>query len=467
MTRIKKVLQHDETDCGAACISIILQYYGKSVPLRRIRSAAGTDSVGTSGYGIVKGAEKFGLSCKGLMSPKKDKIHDIPLPSIFHIKQKFDHYVVVYKVTKKYVYISDPGEGFRKEKLEDFLSWWTGVFFILFPTSNFEKGNENRGLLLRFAYLLKPHKRLVIEVLIASLLLSIFGVFVSFYFRFLIDEVLYSQVRSTLNLCSICYFAVIIFQTVIEYCRSQIILYMGTKIDVSLLSDFFCHLLHLPLSFFSSRKTGEILSRINDAETVKNAISSTTLGIIMDSFMLVIGGFFLFKLGMNLLPVSIIPVFLSSIIVWIYSGPFKQKIKHRSILEADKNAAMYESINGISTIKGLATEGKAFSRVEEKIVLAADKALELGRIGNSQRAIQEFISGTGTLALYWFGSFMIFDGKLTLGQLISFNTLSGFFLGPLKRFLTMQLHLQEVMISAERLTDIIDRMSGRRKSRRS
>ena len=170
---------------------------------------------------------------------------------------------------------------------------------------------------------------------------------------------------------------------------------------------------------------------------------------------------------MNLLPVSIIPVFLSSIIVWIYSGPFKQKIKHRSILEADKNAAMYESINGISTIKGLATEGKAFSRVEEKIVLAADKALELGRIGNSQRAIQEFISGTGTLALYWFGSFMIFDGKLTLGQLISFNTLSGFFLGPLKRFLTMQLHLQEVMISAERLTDIIDRMSGRRKSRRS
>ncbi len=456
MVRIKKVLQHDETDCGAACISIILQYYGKSVPLRRIRSAAGTDSVGTSGYGIVKGAEKFGLSCKGLMSPEKDKIHDIPLPSIFHIKQKFDHYVVVYKVTKKYVYISDPGEGFRKEKLEDFLSWWSGVFFILFPTSNFEKGNENRGLLLRFAYLLKPHKRLVIEVLIASLLLSIFGVFVSFYFRFLIDEVLYSQVRSTLNLCSICYFAVIIFQTVIEYCRSQIILYMGTKIDVSLLSDFFCHLLHLPLSFFSSRKTGEILSRINDAETVKNAISSTTLGIIMDSFMLVVGGFFLFKLGMNLLPISIIPVFLSSIIVWIYSGPFKQKIKHRSILEADKNAAMYESINGISTIKGLATEGKAFSRVEEKIVLAADKALELGRIGNSQRAIQEFISGTGTLALYWFGSFMIFDGKLTLGQLISFNTLSGFFLGPLKRLLTMQLHLQEVMISAERLTDIID-----------
>ena len=456
MPKIKKVLQHDETDCGAACLSIILQYYGKTVPLRRIRSAAGTDSVGTSGFGIVKGAEKFGLSCKGLMSPKKDKIDTIPLPAIFHIKEHADHYVVVYKLNKKFIYISDPAEGLRKIKTEVFFAWWTGVFFILFPTTEFEKGNENRGLLLRFAYLLKPYKKLVCEIFTASLLLSLFGIFISFYFRFLIDEVLYSQIRSTLNLCSICYLVVIIFQTLIEYCRSQIILYLGTKIDVSLLSDFFGHLLHLPLKFFSSRKTGEILSRINDAETVKNAISSTTLGIIMDSFMLISGGFFLFKMGMDLLPVSIIPVFFSAIIVWIYSNPFKQKIKTRAILEADKNAAMYESINGISTIKGLATEDKAYLRIEEKIVAAAEKGLELDKLGNFQRAIQDLISGIGTLALYWVGSFMIFDGKITLGQLISFNTLSGFFLGPLKRLLTMQLHLQEVMISAERLTDIID-----------
>lgn len=456
MQKIKKVLQHDETDCGAACISIILQYYGKTVPLRKIRTALGTDSIGTSGLGIVKGAQKFGLNCKGLMSPEKDKIQTIPLPAIFHTKENLEHYIVIYKINKKYVFISDPAFGLRKMKREEFLKWWTGIFFILFPTTEFEKGNENKGILLRFASLLKPHKRLVIETLIASLLLSLFGVFISFYFRFLIDEVLYLQVKSTLNLCSICYLIVIIFQTLIEFCRSQIILYLGTKIDVSLISDFFGHLLHLPLSFFSSRKTGEILSRINDAETVKNAISSTTLGIIMDSFMLIGGGFFLFKMGIDLLPVSMIPVFISAIIVWIYSTPFKRLIKTRAILEADKNASMYESINGIATIKGLSTEDKAYLRVEEKIVAAANKNLELGKLGNCQRAIQNMISGSGTLALYWIGSFMIFDGKITLGQLISFNTLSGFFLGPLKRLLTMQLHLQEVMISAERLTDIID-----------
>ena len=456
MSRIKKVLQHDETDCGAACISIVLQYYGKTVPIRKIRHACGTDSVGTSGLGIIKGAKKFGLSCNGLMSPEKDKIGDIPLPAIFHTNETAEHYVVVYKISKKWVFISDPAMGLRKIRKTDFFKFWTGIFFILFPTTEFKKGNENSGLIFRFLSLLKPHKRIVVETLIASILLSLFGVFVSFYFRFLIDEVLYSQVKSTLNLCSICYLLIIFFQGIISFCRSQLILHLGTKIDVSLVSDFFCHLLYLPLSFFSARKTGEILSRVSDAETVKNAISSTTLGIIIDSFMVVIGSFFLFKMGSSLLPISIIPVVLSSIIVFVYASPLKAKIKQKAIIDADKNATMYECINGIATIKGLAAEEKAYTRVESKIVESAEKSLELGKIGNFQQIIQELISGLGTLALYWLGSFMIFDGKITLGQLISFNTLSGFFLGPLRRLLTMQLYLQEVMISAERLTDIID-----------
>ena len=456
MSHINKVLQHDETDCGAACISIILQYYGKVVPIRKIRNACGTDSIRTSGLGIIKGAKKFGLSCKGLMSPDKTKIEEIPLPAIFHIKQTADHYVVVYKVSRKWVYISDPADGLKKVKKTDFLQYWSGVFFILFPTTEFKKGNENAGLVFRFLSLLKPHKRIVTETIIASILLSLFGVFVSFYFRFLIDEVLYSQVKSTLNICSLCYLLVVTFQGIISFCRSQLILHLGTKIDVSLLSDFFCHLLYLPLNFFSARKTGEILSRVNDAETVKTAISSTTLGIIIDSFMLVVGGFFLLQMGSGLLPITIVPVVLSAIVVVVYSFPLKAKLKQKAIIDADKNATMYECINGIATIKGLAAEEKAFSRVERKIVESAEKSLELGKIGNFQQCIQEFISGCGTLGLYWLGSYMIFNGSLSLGQLISFSTLSGFFLGPLKRLLTMQLYLQEVMISAERLTDIID-----------
>ena len=456
MSRIKQVLQHDESDCGPACVSIILQYYGKTIPLRKIRAVAGTDKIGTSGFGISKACETFGLDCEGFMAPQKEKISEIIFPAIFHIKTEIEHYVVVYKIKKNKVYISDPAIGLIKEDLKSFLEKWSGVFFLISPTSSFEKTNDEQGLLFRFFSLLKPHKKLVISILLASLFLSMFGIFMSFYFRFLIDEVLYSQVKATLNLCSVCYLIIIVFQSVLNFARSQILLYLGEKVDVILLSDFFCHLLHLPMSFFSNRKTGEVLSRVNDAETIRYAIASTTLSVVIDSFMILVGGFFLFNMGSKLLPISIIPVLISSVIILFFAKPIKILIRQRSIIEADKNASMYESINGIATIKGLATEKIAMDRVEEKICESAHMSIKLRTKGNLQNSILSFVSGCGKLALYWIGSFYIFNGELTLGQLISFITLSGFFLEPLSRVLTMQLQLQEVMIAAQRLSDVID-----------
>ena len=456
MSRIKQVLQHDESDCGPACVSIILQYYGKTIPLRKIRAVAGTDKIGTSGFGISKACETFGLDCEGFMAPQKEKISEIIFPAIFHIKTEIEHYVVVYKIKKNKVFISDPAIGLVKEDIKSFFEKWTGVFFLVSPTSSFEKTNDEQGLLFRFFSLLKPHKKLVISILLASLFLSMFGIFMSFYFRFLIDEVLYSQIKATLNLCSICYLIIIFFQSLLNFARSQILLYLGEKVDVILLSDFFAHLLHLPMSFFSNRKTGEVLSRVNDAETIRYAIASTTLSVVIDSFMIIVGGFFLFNMGSKLLPISIIPVLISSVIILFFAKPIKILIRQRSIIEADKNASMYESINGIATIKGLATEQIAMDRVEEKICESAHMSIKLRTKGNFQNSILSFISGCGKLALYWIGSFYIFNGELTLGQLISFITLSGFFLEPLSRVLTMQLQLQEVMIAAQRLSDVID-----------
>ena len=144
------------------------------------------------------------------------------------------------------------------------------------------------------------------------------------------------------------------------------------------------------------------------------------------------------------------------IIVYILKNPFKNKIREQSILEAEKNASMYEAINGIATIKGLATEDKAFIRTESRIVEAAQMNLDLQKLGNLQNSLQTFISSCGTLAIYWVGSYMIFNNKITLGQLISFTTLSEYFLGPLSRLLTMQSYWQEVFVSAERLSDILD-----------
>ncbi len=154
--------------------------------------------------------------------------------------------------------------------------------------------------------------------------------------------------------------------------------------DVCLISDFYLHLLKLPLDFFTKRKTGEILSRINEANVIRNAISSTLLSIAMDSVMIILGAFFMVKMGSVLLLVSVIPVLFSTVIVYLLKNPFNALIKDQAIIEAEKNASMYEAINGIATIKGLATEDKAFYRSERRIVEAAYKNLKLRKLGNLQ-----------------------------------------------------------------------------------
>ncbi len=455
--RLKIHLQHDESDCAAACLAMILDYYGREVNIRKLRMTAGTDTQGTSGFGIKVCAEKYGLNCKGFSIPEKNNLEKIPFPAIFHLrKNSLEHYVVVDSLKKKNIKIYDPAEGIVKMPVSEFAELWTGIFFLCFPNDRFEQKKEDKTPLIKFMTLLKPHKVLLSKIMAASLIITIFGILISFYFRFLIDEVLYSEVKATLNICSICYLMILIFQGLLSYCRNQISLYLSTKIDVSLTCDFFYHLLRLPMSFYTARKTGEILSRIRDTETIRMTISSTTVSVLMDSIMILLGCIFLSKMGAGLLYVSMIPVFVSAVIVWGIAKPFKRLIKNRSIAEAEKNASMYETINGIATVKALSTEKNAFHRNEIKIVESIRQAVRLDTFANINNSIQGFISSLGTLLVYWVGSFKIFEGSMSLGQLISFITLSGFFLGPLGRLLTMQPNLQEAFVAAERLSDIMD-----------
>ena len=457
MKKIILVRQQDETDCGAACIASVARFYGKKIALNRIRHYAGTDAMGTSGLGIVKGAEALGFMCRGMMGTKGILPEGVPLPWIAHLKKgTIEHYVVIYGKKKNKILVADPAEGIIKQDEKDFMKDWTGIFFILVPEEKFERTKETRNFFERFLYLLRPHKKTLVECITAGLLLSLLGAVSAFYFRFLIDDVLYSGLENTLWLCSVSYLLVIIFQSLLEFSRNQLMNYMGNKIDLALLCEYFQHILQLPMDFFTSRKTGEILSRIGDTQTIRHAVSSTTLGVLIDSCMLLVGGVFMFSFGSKLLAVALVPVVISAVLVWLFVGPFKRKIKEQAIAEADKQAGLVESVNGIGTIKALSSEMAAFNRTERKITDCVRRSIKLGTMVNAQSALQDFVRKAGSLALYWIGSLFILKGEMSLGQLISFVTLSGYFLDPLSRLLTLQENLQETMFASQRLGEILD-----------
>lgn len=451
------VKQQDESDCGAACIATIARFYGKRISLTKIRNLAGTDSKGTSAKGILKAADTIGLTCKIFASETKIIKHDYPFPLIAHLKKDgLEHYVVVYKIKKEKILIADPAENISWIPLKTFYKWWTGVFFSPSPTPTFEKSDDSKNFFQRFWYLLEQDKTLAIEIFIASLILTILGILGAFYFRYLIDDVIYSFLPKALISISIGYFIIIVFQNILGFCRNHLINYFSNKIEASLILEYFTHILHLPLDFFVKRKSGEILSRLNDIETIQNAISSMSIGVILDCTMLVFGGIVLFMFSPKLVGIAVVPVILSGVLVLLFSKQFKTAIYRKSIIEAEKYSFFAENINGISTIKALSSEKDSIDKAEIKIINAIKKGFELKNLGNIQGTLQSFLSQTGNLCVYWYGSYLIMQSELSLGELISFVTLLGYFLSPLSRLITLQPQLQELSVASKRLGEILD-----------
>lgn len=451
------VKQQDETDCGAACIATIAKYYGKRIAISKIRNIAGTDTKGTSGKGIIKAANTFGFSCKALISKDKQLKSDLPFPIIAHINRDgLEHYIVVYKIKHKKVLIADPADSLCWIENELFYKWWSGVFFFIAPNQSFERTNDDKTFFQRFWYLLQQNKTLAIEVFAASFVLTVLGILGAFYFRYLIDDVIYSYLSQALISVSITYLIVLIFQSLLGFARNNLIIFLSNKMDATLTLEYFNHILHLPLDFFMKRKTGEILSRLGDIGTIKNALSSMTIGVILDCVMLVFGGIVLFTFSSALVGIAIIPVILSASLVLIFSKKFKRLIYSRSVIEAEKYSHFVEMINGIATVKALSTENDSYDKAELKILESVSKDFSLSNLGNFQSTLQGFLSQAGNLAVYWYGSYLIMQGKLSLGELISFVTLLGFFLGPLSRLITLQPQLQELSVASKRLGEILD-----------
>ena len=265
------VKQQDEEDCAAACLSTIARFYGKKSSITRIRNYAGTDKKGTSAKGILKAADSLGFSCKAILLKDKKLNHDLHFPLIAHIKRDgVEHYVVIYKIKNERLLIADPAINLSWIKLNTFFEWWTGVIFILSPNIHFEKTNDNKSFFQRFWYLVSQNKLLTAETFISSFVLTILGILSAFYFRFLIDEVIYSYLPTALTSISIAYLIVIIFQSILGFARNHLIIFLGNKMEASLSLEYFKHVLNLPLDFFTKRKSGEILSRFSDINTIKN-----------------------------------------------------------------------------------------------------------------------------------------------------------------------------------------------------
>lgn len=463
------VKQHDITDCGAACLATIAKQNGYQIGITAIREAAGTDKQGTNAYGVIKAAEQLGFRAKGVKGNREAFFSEFPLPCIAHVivEGNLMHYVVVHKITKKQIIIADPAEGIVKLTPEQFFGdnheenkppkyQWTGVLLLLEKSETFKKGNETKGLFSRFFYLLLPQKKLIFHIFIASLIYTVLGILGAFYFKALVDDVLPDGLSKTLATLSIGVILLNVFKVLLEAFRSHLLLYLSQKLDIALLLGYYHHVIELPMNFFGTRKVGEIISRFNDAGNVRDAISGATLTIMIDTVMAAAGAVILYTQNPGMFGITIIIVVLYMVIVAVFHKWYEKLNRKQMEDNAELTSYLVESLNGIQTIKAYNAERKANLETEGKFIRLLKSIFHLSLISNVQSSLKVFVELVGGVCILWAGGVSVINGKMTIGSLITFNSLLVYFLDPVKNLINLQPQLQTAVVAADRLGEILD-----------
>ncbi|MBU5299386.1 peptidase domain-containing ABC transporter [Clostridium sporogenes] len=453
------IKQHDYKDCGAACIATICKQYGLKYPISKIREVAGTDKEGTSAFGIIKAAEELGFTAKGVKASKpEDLFSEIPLPCIAHvvIDKTMLHYIVIHKISEKEIIIADPAKGIVKYTPQEFFGIWTGILLIMTPTVKFEKGNKEQGLFQRFFKLIKPQKKLLINIFLSSIIYTILGIIGAFYFKFILDDIIPNNLNKSLHMISIGIIVLTLFKVLLGAFRTQLLIYLGQNMDIPLMLGYYEHVINLPMNFFGTREVGEIISRFNDASKIRDAISGATLTMMIDSLMVIIGGIFLYTSNSLLFGITIVPVVLYIIIVWAFNKPLEEV--NRSVMEDNAKLTSYlvESLNGVETIKAFNAEGEVNLETEKRFISLIKSVFKNGFINNLHGSIKGSVKAIFGVVILWVGTYQVLKGNMSIGQLISFNALLAYFLDPIENIINLQPQLQTAVVAGERLGEILD-----------
>lgn len=456
----KKILikQHDITDCGAACLASVAAFYKLQLPIARIRQYASTDKKGTNVLGMIEAAQQLGFQAKGVRGTL-ESLSKIPKPAIAHVivKETLHHFVVIYEVSSTHISVMDSGDGrMHKKTIEEFTKEWTGVLVLLLPDEQFKTGNEKISSLRRFWFLLQPHKTVMLQALFGAVIYTTLGLSTSIYIQKITDYVIPESNQNLLNLLSIGMVLILLLQILVGTIKSVFALKTGQQIDARLILGYYKHLLQLPQQFFDTMRVGEIISRVNDAVKIRVFINDVALSLIVNIFIVLFsfGLMFTYYWKLALVMLAIIPLYVS---IYVVVNKINRR-QQRKLMEksADLESQLVESITSVATIKRFGVEQFANIKTETRFITMLRTILEVSMSSIYAGTANEVISRLFTIILLWAGGYFVIQNEITAGELLSFYALIGYFTGPAGQLITANRTIQEALIAADRLFEIMD-----------
>lgn len=461
MTSYKRtfVPQIDARDCGVAALASISKFYGSDYSLAHLRELAKTNKEGTTALGIVKAAKEMSFETRAIQADMSlFEMEDIPYPFIVHVNKegKLQHYYIVYKNIKDHLIIGDPDPTVKVTKMtkDRFASEWTGVAIFLAPAPSYKPHKDKKNGLMSFLPLIFRQRSLIFYIVLASLLVTLINIGGSYYLQGILDEYIPNQMKSTLGIISIGLIITYILQQIMSFSRDYLLTVLSQRLSIDVILSYIRHIFELPMSFFATRRTGEVISRFTDANSIIDALASTILSLFLDVSILIIVGSVLLVQNTNLFLLSLISVPIYIIIIFAFMKPFEKM--NNDVMQSNSmvSSAIIEDINGIETIKSLTSEETRYQKIDSEFVDYLDKSFKLSKYSILQSSLKQGAQLILNIVILWFGAQVVMTGKISIGQLITFNTLLSYFTNPLENIINLQTKLQSAKVANNRLNEV-------------
>ncbi|MCU0542675.1 MAG: peptidase domain-containing ABC transporter, partial [Oscillatoriaceae cyanobacterium Prado104] len=455
------VLQQSEEDCGPACLASIAKFYGQNFTINRLREFVGTGQQGTTLLGLKQGADAIGFNARSVRAAPVilDKIDEAPLPAIIHWNGY--HWVVLYgKQGKKYV-IADPGAGIRYISKQELVASWTDWLCLLVepdverffgqadsqaPANSVQKWLRRIGI----------YRQILIEAFLLNIVLGLLSISEPFLVQLLTDDIL---VRGDTQLLASVAIAVIfmnVFSSSLGLVQSNLIAQFSQRLELGLVMEFGRKFLRLPLTFYETRRSGEIVSRLQDIQEINKLVSQVAIGLPSQFFIAVVSfSFMLFYSSQLTLAATVIALFMTVSTI-IFLPALQQKTRSLFVLEAETQGVLVETFKGAITVKTTGSNQQLWEEFQTRFGRLANLTLRTTQIGILNNIFSGLVASAGSIILLWLGSGLVIDKVLSIGQLLAFIAMNQNVTTWVNSLVGFTDEMTRVKTATQRLSEVID-----------
>ncbi|MDZ8034557.1 peptidase domain-containing ABC transporter [Nostoc sp. DedSLP04] len=453
------VAQHSEEDCGAACLASIAKHYQRNFTLNHIREAVGTGQLGTTLLGLRRGAESLGFNARSVRASNEilDRMNQAPLPAIIHWQGT--HWVVLYgQKGKKYI-VADPAVNIRYVSKKELMEAWSDkVMLLLEPDSVrfYALPDDKIDGFGRFVRRVLPYGKILFEAFLCALIIGLLSLASPILLQILTDNVL---VRGDTQLLSAVIIAVLVMNLVsssLQLVQYNLIAHFAQRLELGLVLEFARTILRLPLTYYESRRSGEIVSRLQDIQQINQLISQAVISLPSQLFIAAVSlGFMLFY-SWKLTLVGVIIATVMSLSTIVFLPTLQQKIRSVLVLDAENQGVLVESFKGALTLKTTTAAPQFWEEFQNRFGRLANQTFRTVQIGIINGIFSSLVSSIGSISLIGFGSILVISKELSIGQLLAFNGMNGNFLAFISTMLNFIDEFTRAKTATQRLTEVID-----------